>query len=943
MWNRFSIQCSLGAVITVICILFVFVLTGLITPRIVYGDWDSYVQRYAIIVMGGNEPSSGQLYRWYWGDTGGMFHELISYGFTGDNIYFLSYGDSANAHPEWVDAVSSTENIRTAFQWAQAHCTANDLLYIYRVDHGSPTYFNSNNGVITHAELGTLMQPIVAKIIIGAYNPCYSGAVIDDISREGVITITSQDASHPNSWGWAGMWRRALRGAPEDSIDMNGDGYISMTEAYNWICPLSHAAGEHSMFDDNGDRVGHECGQSGYNPDSLGQDGYKGKLYSLDAYCDLPDGTPVCGDVYGVWDSAGSPYYVCGDIAVPIGQQLIIEPGVEVLFMGHYKFNVYGLLKARGTEQDSIVFTHYYPSEDSTWWGIRFNNANNACTLRCCVIEYGNANGSGYDSDGGGIFCYNSNPIITHCTIRHNKAFGFGGGVCCLNSNGKIDTCLIVWNSGAGIYFYGNSDLLVTNCTISDNDPCGIECPASEFPDWHMIAKNTIVYWNSPGSVNCPCNSFSATYSDIQDDPCDGEGVIDCDPEFQDYYRLSWGSCCIDAGDPNSPKDPDSTRADIGVFYFSQCRTWVVKPDGSGDVSTIQDAIDSASNCDTILLTNGTFWGNGNRDITFRGKPIIVRSQNGAIACTLDCSPAPVVDDMDIPHRGFFFHSQEGPGAVLDGVTIINGRTVQYARGGGILCVDASPTIKNCKILGNAATDGGGIACYDSASPTITQCTIAGNRAYGGNGGGIYCSNNSSPTIVSCTISGNKANSGGGIYHQDSHPYLTRTIVWSNCAASAAQGNEWYCDGGTRHYCCSDVAPGGFAGWCGLGSCPAESSSIYVDPMFCHPMSCDSAPTIQGNYCLQVSSPCLPDSQPTCGLIGALGVGTLAGDCNGDGTMNAVDIVYLINYLYCGGPAPVPLEAGDVNCDGKKDAADVVYLINYLYLNGPPPCCYCPQ
>jgi hypothetical protein len=251
--------------------------------------WCDYGERYAIVVMGGNV--SGQIYRWYWGDTGGMYRELISYGFSGESIYFLSYGDSANAHPDWVDATSTTANIITAYAWAQANCTDEDLLYIYWVDHGSPTEFVTYDGSITHAQLGTLMVPIHAKQILGAYNPCYSGAVIDDISREGVITITSQDATHTNSWGWAGMWRRAFRNDPADLVDTNLDGYVSMTEAYNWIAPQSQAAGEHSMLDDNGDRVGHEWGTAGYDPLVPGLDGYNGNFYSLDGW--LCDGQTV--------------------------------------------------------------------------------------------------------------------------------------------------------------------------------------------------------------------------------------------------------------------------------------------------------------------------------------------------------------------------------------------------------------------------------------------------------------------------------------------------------------------------------------------------------------------------------------------------------------------------------------------------------------------------
>jgi hypothetical protein len=62
------------------------------------------------------------------------------------------------------------------------------------------------------------------------------------------------------------------------------------------------------------------------------------------------------------------------------------------------------------------------------------------------------------------------------------------------------------------------------------------------------------------------------------------------------------------------------------------------------------------------------------------------------------------------------------------------------------------------------------------------------------------------------------------------------------------------------------------------------------------------------------------------------------GDANGDGVINLGDVVYLITYLYRGGPAPVPLLAGDATCDGAVNLGDVVYLITYLYRGGPAPC-----
>jgi len=63
------------------------------------------------------------------------------------------------------------------------------------------------------------------------------------------------------------------------------------------------------------------------------------------------------------------------------------------------------------------------------------------------------------------------------------------------------------------------------------------------------------------------------------------------------------------------------------------------------------------------------------------------------------------------------------------------------------------------------------------------------------------------------------------------------------------------------------------------------------------------------------------------------------GDANGDGKITVSDVVYLVNYLFKGGPAPKPFESGEANCDGKVTVSDVVYLVNYLFKGGPVPVC----
>jgi hypothetical protein len=66
------------------------------------------------------------------------------------------------------------------------------------------------------------------------------------------------------------------------------------------------------------------------------------------------------------------------------------------------------------------------------------------------------------------------------------------------------------------------------------------------------------------------------------------------------------------------------------------------------------------------------------------------------------------------------------------------------------------------------------------------------------------------------------------------------------------------------------------------------------------------------------------------------------GDVNSDGNINSADVSYIINYLFVGGPEPIPLLIiGDVNCDLKVNSADVIYLINYLFVNGSEPCDPC--
>jgi hypothetical protein len=63
------------------------------------------------------------------------------------------------------------------------------------------------------------------------------------------------------------------------------------------------------------------------------------------------------------------------------------------------------------------------------------------------------------------------------------------------------------------------------------------------------------------------------------------------------------------------------------------------------------------------------------------------------------------------------------------------------------------------------------------------------------------------------------------------------------------------------------------------------------------------------------------------------------GDYNADGFVNVGDALYLENFIYKNGPAPVGgAGRADANCDGNIDIGDVVAIILYIYGIGPEPC-----
>jgi hypothetical protein len=111
------------------------------------------------------------------------------------------------------------------------------------------------------------------------------------------------------------------------------------------------------------------------------------------------------------------------------------------------------------------------------------------------------------------------------------------------------------------------------------------------------------------------------------------------------------------------------------------------------------------------------------------------------------------------------------------------------------------------------------------------------------------------------------------------------------------------------------------------------NGNMCVDPQYCHRTSFW--------FDLKPTSPCAPANNECGVLIGALGVGC-CGDVDGAEGVDIDDVVYLINFIFAGGPEPEPVLEGDSDCSDFVDIDDVVYGIMYIFAGGPKPCADCP-
>lgn len=319
-------------------------------------------------------------------------------------------------------------------------------------------------------------------------------------------------------------------------------------------------------------------------------------------------------------------------------------------------------------------------------------------------------------------------------------------------------------------------------------------------------------------------------------------------------------------------RDPQATNSPRQVAVTLNVNSTRRVPQEYG---TIQEALDSAVDGDVVLVADGLYRGDGNRDLTMKGKAIRLRSANGPRNCIIDCQGR--ASDR---HCGILFNSKEGPNSIVEGFSITHGCLE------AISCLESSPVIADCVLFGNERA----VYCSGGAT-TLVNCLAVGNAREGALSTVVIV--DGSLGIYNCTIASNTSGHyTAGILNAGALT-LANSIVWGNRdrtgSGRAAQVRDYPDATSHLYYNC-------IQGWSAAD--PNGVGNFSSDPRFVDPLD--------GDFHLNGDSPCIGAGDPNGAYLEI--VADFEGDWRRPGKRVDLGADHFTSY--------------DFDSDGKVDLAD---------------------